>query len=126
MIKGVAFDLEGTVVDVERAHHLGHFAAAKEVGVVLDLDSALEKLPHFIGGPDDKIAEEILALSPQKEQSTSAQILARDKYWCILMDKANFWFANFSYKNINIFIDSGVQYPSSCASVKRGHIGAAA
>ncbi len=81
MIKGIAFDLEGTVVDVEAAHHQGHFVAAREVGVELDLDSALEKLPHFIGGPDDRIAEEILALSPQKDSITAEQILVRDKYW---------------------------------------------
>ena len=41
-INGVAFDLEGTVVDVEEAHHRGHFAVAKDVGVDLTLETALK------------------------------------------------------------------------------------
>ena len=31
-IRGIAFDLEGTMVDVEAAHHHGHVAAANEFG----------------------------------------------------------------------------------------------
>ena len=62
-IKGVAFDLEGTLVDVEWAHHEGHIYAAREVGVHLTLKTAISKIPHFIGGPDEKIAEEIWQLS---------------------------------------------------------------
>lgn len=65
-IKGIAFDLEGTVIDVEKAHHEGHIAAAREVGVTLDLDTALQKIPHFIGGPDDAIVQEIWELSDKK------------------------------------------------------------
>jgi beta-phosphoglucomutase-like phosphatase (HAD superfamily) len=77
VIKGVAFDLEGTLIDVEWAHHLGHFAAASEVGVLLDKDSARRKLPHFIGGPDKKIAEEIHNL--RQRRCTVEQILVRTK-----------------------------------------------
>ena len=78
MIKGIAFDLEGTVVDVEPAHHHGHIAAAAEVGVVLTIDSAFAKLPHFIGGPDDEIVREIWELSDKRQ--SLAQIAERDKY----------------------------------------------
>lgn len=79
LIKGVAFDLEGTVVDVEEAHHKGHLAAAKDVGVNLTIDTALKLIPHFIGGPDEKIAEEIWDLSDKKHfQSFIAE---RDKYY---------------------------------------------
>ena len=63
MIRGIAFDLEGTVVNVEEAHHKGHLCAARDVGVVMDLDTALQKIPHFIGGPDKEIAKEIWELS---------------------------------------------------------------
>lgn len=77
-IKGIAFDLEGTVVDVEAAHHQGHFAIAKEIGIELDLDSALKTIPHFIGGPDEKIVEELWALSDKKRDT--AFIAKRDKY----------------------------------------------
>ncbi len=61
MIRGIAFDLEGTVVDVERAHHDAHLRTAAEIGVHLTFDSALVRVPHFIGGPG--VAEEIWALS---------------------------------------------------------------
>lgn len=78
-IKGVAFDLEGTVVDVEKAHHEGHLAAAAEVSVFLSgLEEALEKIPHFIGGPDELIVEEIWQLSDKKK--TKDFIAERDKY----------------------------------------------
>lgn len=77
-IRGVAFDLEGTAIDVEQAHHEGHLAAAADVGVHLTLDQALETIPHFIGGPDSKIAEEIWHLSDKKEAVSF--ILARDRF----------------------------------------------
>lgn len=78
-IKGVAFDLEGTVVDVEEAHHKGHFEVAKEIGVNLTLENVFEIIPHFIGGPDEKIAEEIWNLSDKKyPQSFVAE---RDKHY---------------------------------------------
>lgn len=62
-IKAVAFDLEGTVVDVEAAHHEGHRAAAKDVWLDLSLDDCFRYLPHFIGGPDEEIAKEIAAMA---------------------------------------------------------------
>ncbi len=77
-ILGFAFDLEGTVIDVETAHHHGHLATAAELGVMLTLDEALQKLPHFIGGPDEAICEEIWRFS---DQTTSlATIIERDKF----------------------------------------------
>lgn len=79
LIRGVAFDLEGTVVDVENAHHKGHFATAKDVGVDLNLETALKLVPHFIGGPDEKIAEEIWDLSDKKFDKNF--IAERDKYY---------------------------------------------
>ena len=62
-IKACTFDLEGTVVDVEKAHHDGHRYAAKDVGVELSVEDCLQKLPHFIGGPDEEIAKEICLLA---------------------------------------------------------------
>ncbi|MFH1246379.1 MAG: HAD family phosphatase [Candidatus Liptonbacteria bacterium] len=76
-IKGVAFDLEGTVVDVEAAHHRAHLAIAKEAGVTLTLDQALKQIPHFIGGPDNKIAEEIWGLG--NKRLSAQELLALDK-----------------------------------------------
>ena len=65
-IQGIAFDLEGTVVDVEKAHHNAHFATAAEVGVEINTDTAFQRLKHFIGGPDSKVMEDIWALSQKK------------------------------------------------------------
>lgn len=79
-IKGVAFDIEGTVVNLEPAHHAAHIETAKEVGVILkDVEEAVKKVPHFIGGPDSAIAEGIWGLS-DKQKSVSF-ILERDQYY---------------------------------------------
>lgn len=61
-MRGVAFDLEGTVVDVEHIHHQSHLEAAAEAGVQLRLEEAISLLPHFIGGPDETVAHEIAGL----------------------------------------------------------------
>ncbi len=79
MIKGIAFDLEGTVVDVDKAHHQAHLLVAKEAGVLLTFDEALVKLGHFIGGPDEKIMEEIAALAPAPVDI--AEFLKKDKQY---------------------------------------------
>ena len=65
-IKACTFDLEGTVVDVESAHHQGHIYAAKDLGVELSLDECFQKLPHFIGGPDEEVAKDICALAEKE------------------------------------------------------------
>lgn len=62
-IRGIAFDLEGPVINVEKIHHKAHYLSAKKVGVKLNFKTALKKLPHFIGGPDSAVAEEIFSLS---------------------------------------------------------------
>lgn len=63
-IAGVAFDLVGTVIDVEFAHHHGWLhAAAEKIGVILSIEDAIERVHHFIGGPDHKIIEEFFALA---------------------------------------------------------------
>ena len=59
MIKGVAFDLEGTLVDIEIAHHRAHLAIAKELGLQFTLKEARHEIPSFVGGPDIQILKEI-------------------------------------------------------------------
>lgn len=63
-VSAVAFDLDGTLVDLENLHHEAWLAAARQAGVVLTRDQAMHRLPHFIGGPDPQVAQEIAALSP--------------------------------------------------------------
>lgn len=81
-IRGVAFDLEGTVIDVEAAHHNGHLATASEFGLVISLDEAFTKLPHFIGGPDEKVCEDIWNLLDDSARNRVLidEISARDKF----------------------------------------------
>jgi beta-phosphoglucomutase len=59
----VAFDLDGTLVDLERYHHGAFLHAAGEAGVRLTWDQAFDRLPHFVGGPDVQVAAEIAELS---------------------------------------------------------------
>lgn len=80
MFRGFAIDLEGTAVDVEAAHHKGHIATAAEFGLVMTIEEALNQIPHFIGGPDDKVCEDIwnlLDLETKKRVSVEG-ILVRD------------------------------------------------
>ena len=63
LIESFTCDLEGSVVNVEPAHHQGHILSAKDVGVILTLEDCFKKLPHFIGGPGEEVAKEIAALA---------------------------------------------------------------
>jgi putative hydrolase of the HAD superfamily len=58
-ILGMAFDLEGTLVDLELAHHLSNFLMARELGLTLTLDEARERFPSFFGGPEKAVAAEL-------------------------------------------------------------------
>ncbi len=79
MIESIAYDLEGTVVDVEFAHHQGHIYAAEKVGVILTLEDCFQKLPHFMGGPDDQVAKEIAALALQNGTEVSHESILENK-----------------------------------------------
>lgn len=82
MIRGVAFDLEGTVINNEAAHHLGWIRAAKEIGVTLeDPEDAMAKVPNFIGGPDKAIIEQVFALSDIQQPTTKEQQRFLERKW---------------------------------------------
>lgn len=80
MIKGIAFDLEGTVIDVEEAHHKAHLNVARDAGVLLTLDEAILKIPHFIGGPGKVLMQELYDLS-NKSLSPEAMLQRGDEYY---------------------------------------------
>jgi beta-phosphoglucomutase-like phosphatase (HAD superfamily) len=67
-IRGVAFDLEGTLVDLEYAHHNAHLLTLRDLGMNLSLEDAVVKIPHFIGGPHERIIEEILVFTGSKRR----------------------------------------------------------
>lgn len=67
----VAFDLEGTIVDLEQLHHKAHILAARDNGIDLTFERAVSLLPHFIGGPDRAVAAEIASIGPVSGDSES-------------------------------------------------------
>jgi HAD superfamily hydrolase (TIGR01509 family) len=69
-LKAIALDLEGTVVNVEPAHHQGHIYSAGTVGVILTIEDCFSRLPHFIGGPDTEVAKEIAKLAGKDGDQT--------------------------------------------------------
>ncbi len=79
-IKGITFDLEGTSVNIETVHHQAHILAAHDMGIHLDLSSAIEKIPHFIGGPDNAVAEDVLKFGEKKINSDNIQLFIEKKY----------------------------------------------
>src|SRR6266481_6861032 len=77
IIRGIALDLEGTVVNIEPAHHWGWIKAAAEIGVTFKSpEEAMEKCPTFSGGPERTTAEQICALIPGGAVPTEEQINA--------------------------------------------------
>lgn len=83
-IRAVTFDLDGTLVDLERFHHQAMLRAAREVGVELTWDQALARLPHFIGGPDQRLAAEVAALSPTSASPVDV-LAAKQRYFSSLL-----------------------------------------
>lgn len=84
-VSGVAFDLEGTVVNVEPAHHEGHIRAARDAGAIITLEEAIQcvKIPHFIGGPDEEVAMDIAILA--HGPMSAEEVLARTRRYYELL-----------------------------------------
>jgi beta-phosphoglucomutase-like phosphatase (HAD superfamily) len=85
---GIAFDFEGAVVDVEPCHHGAHIVSAlKEAGLNMTNEDFHRYIEHFIGGPDDEVAEDIARLAADIARITggpevkvdSKNILARKR-----------------------------------------------
>lgn len=79
MIRGVAFDLEGTIVNLEEIHFQAFVLAAAEVGLSLTFESIVEKIPHALGGGDKRICQGIYDLSDGK--TSVPRILEYKRYY---------------------------------------------
>lgn len=79
MFKGVAFDLEGTIVNLEKFHFQAFVLAAAEAGLSLTFESIVEKIPHALGGGDKRICQGIYNLSDGK--MSVMQILEHKRYY---------------------------------------------
>ena len=75
-IAGIAFDLEGTIVDVEYAHHLGFVRAAEDLGIELTYETIFEKILDLVGGTNETISREIAALD-NRDDSCARNIIER-------------------------------------------------
>ena len=78
MIEGIAFDLEGTGINVEEIHFNGFALAARESGFEIDFRTIVEKIPNAIGGGDKLISEGISRLMNGK---ISPEELLERKRW---------------------------------------------
>jgi beta-phosphoglucomutase len=78
-IAGIAFDLEGTLVDLEHHHFTAWMEAAAKVGLTLTLQEAVERLPHFVGGPDAAVAIEIATEAGDPNQADVVLDLKRQR-----------------------------------------------
>ncbi len=90
-IKGVAFDLEGTIVDLEPFHFAAHVETARRVGVELNLDDPrtfTELVPNFIGGPSRTIQEQIRTLAIQRREGQAKEIPSVEEM--LAMDREHF------------------------------------
>ena len=97
-IEGAAFDLEGTVIDLEPLHFAAHIETAKSVGVILDLDDPTtftENIPHFIGGPYEALIEEIVTLAQKRGMLHAISVESRQQ---LLRDLSEY--DNTTYRNL--------------------------
>ncbi len=61
-IKGVAFNLEGTIINLEPLHFNAFVLAMEEYGFVTTIKDIITRIPLAIGGGDPVIAEGLLEL----------------------------------------------------------------
>jgi len=78
--RGLAFDLEGTLIDLEKAHHLGHLKVAAELGLDWSLKEAMHRIDSFVGGPDSAIAVELARLSGTRLSQREIEARMREQY----------------------------------------------
>lgn len=83
-IKGIGLDFEGDILNVEEAHHKAHLRVMGDHGLCISLEEAIKMFPHFIGGPDRTLYEEIAALIKErtgKDCDISDLLQKKKKYY---------------------------------------------
>lgn len=81
MIKSVAFDLEGTLIDVEEAHHQAFLRVAADHGLILSFEEAIKRIPGFIGGGDPTVLRGILHLLGRDKDEVEILRLRKMEYY---------------------------------------------
>ncbi len=85
-IVAFAFDLDGTLIDLEPLHHAAHLEAAREVGVYLTWQQAFERINWFVGGPDERVSLEIANLSRHPVSPVDLLRSKQDHFWRLASD----------------------------------------
>lgn len=88
MKKGIAFDLEGNILNMEDLHFQAFVLASKEVGLDLTFKSIVEKIPNAIGGGDQLVCQGIYNLS-NKRMSVSKILECKNYYYGSMLEKLN-------------------------------------
>ncbi len=85
MIKGIAFDLEGPIIDVEFIHFKAFELAAKDFGIQKTKERIIAEIPNAIGGGDKMIA---IGISQMGASVTADEILERKRvYYNRILDE---------------------------------------
>jgi len=80
MIKGVAFDLEGTIVNLEELHFRAFIYAAAQFGLNLTLETLVARIPYALGGGDKRVSRGIAEIMCKPYYETKILSSKREYY----------------------------------------------
>lgn len=120
IIEGFAFDLEGTLIDLESIHHEAHLLAAADFGLFLTWREAFDSLPHFIGGPDEIVAEEISSLAG-KDVRPREVLMSKRHHFNLLLKKRKHIEPRKGFKAVIQWIKSN-NFPIAIGTVTDRHL----
>ncbi|PIR87266.1 MAG: hypothetical protein COU11_01400 [Candidatus Harrisonbacteria bacterium CG10_big_fil_rev_8_21_14_0_10_49_15] len=80
-VRGVAFDLEGTILSVEEIHFGGFIRAAGEFGLTISFAELRAQIPHAIGGGDLVIAQGLARFIGGGVNADQILACKRRHYW---------------------------------------------
>ncbi len=79
-IRGVAIDLEGPIIDMEKFHFEAFIRAAAELGLSLTFESIVEQIPYALGGGDRRVSQGIAGLISRPDAWEEIFNLKRHRY----------------------------------------------
>lgn len=83
---GIAFDLEGTLIDLEKLHFKAFERVVEQCGFITSFDEMVTGIPHAIGGGDQLVAEGLLHLYPIGLTPDTLVTMKKDCFQKMLME----------------------------------------